>query len=189
MQQINLYKHLPQPVKSLLDARSLLVLYGVFCLMLMLSWLVSLMLKFHDNSKLNAAMAQYTASQHLLVQLSEKYPSSAVQLKAPDAAKIAYCHFKFSNYLETLGHVSVPGIWLSVILISDHGKSIVLKGHALVESQIQYYVDQLNKQKLLSNAPLILQDVTRNQADPNKPALSEILNFSLATKSGEAANE
>ena len=189
MQQINLYKHLPKPIKSLLDARALLVLFGVFCSTLVISWLFTLMLKHHDNSKLMVAMAQYQTSQRLIGQLAEKYPSSAVQMLPPDIAKIAYCRFKFSSYLTALAHVNVPGVWLSAILISDHGKSIIIKGHALVDNQIQYYADQLNKELILKNVPLILQDATRNEPDPKQPALSEILNFSLATKAGEAANE
>jgi hypothetical protein len=72
-------------------------------------------------------------------------------------------------------------------MISDHGKTIVLKGHALVEGQIQYYVDQLNQQQFFSAVPLILQDVTRNPEDPSKPVTGEILNFTLATKAGGSA--
>jgi hypothetical protein len=184
MQQINLYRYLPHPIKSLLDARALLVLCGVFCLALLFSSGIELVIEHHDRVKLNNATAKYQAAQHQLVTLAAKYPSSIVQMKAPDEKKLAYCQFKFSNYLQALANGIVAGVWLTDISISERGKILSVKGHALVESQAQLYVDQLNEEPFFKETPFILQDVERAASTDKKPA-SDMLNFRISTKAAQ----
>jgi hypothetical protein len=178
MQQINLYTHLPHPVKSLLDARALLVLFGVFCLMLMLSYGVGLLQRHHDNVKLERASQQFETAQLQIKALVLKYPSAVVQ--APDVTKLIYCKFKFSTYLEAFAAAIVPGVWLTNISISAHGASLAVKGHALLEGQAQLYAEQLNNESLFKQTPLVLQDIMRNSADDKKAA--NMLSFRIATK-------
>ncbi len=181
MQQINLYTHLPHPVKSLLDARALLVLFAVFCSMLMLSYGVGLLLRHHDNVKLANASQQFKTVQLEIKALALKFPSSVVQ--APDVAKLRYCKFNFSAFLEAFAAAIVPGIWLTDIAIADRGASLSIKGHALLEGQAQLYAEQLNNQLIFKDTPLILEDVMRNSADDKTAA--NMLSFRIATKVAE----
>jgi hypothetical protein len=179
MQQINLYEYLPKPTKLLLDGRSILILYGVFCSMLLLSSLFGLIGRHSDTKRLVTAKASYSLAQHRLQDIANKHPSAEVQMHAPDIAKLGYCKVHFSTYLAALSHALVPGIALTNIVISDHGATIMLKGNSLVEDQAQKYVESLKKQPIFSNASLILQDVTRTtDKETNLPYIT----FNIATK-------
>ena len=119
MQQINLYEYLPKPTKLLLDGRSILILYGVFCSMLLLSSLFGLIGRHSDTKRLVIAKASYSLAQHRLQDIANKHPSAEVQMHAPDIAKLGYCKVHFSTYLAALSHALVPGIALTNIVISD----------------------------------------------------------------------
>jgi hypothetical protein len=179
MQQINLYTYLPHPVKSILDARALSVLFGVFCLMLMLTYCVGLMQKHQDKVKLAQANQGFQVAKDRLSALVLQFPSAVTT--APDVAKLAYCKFKFSTKLEALAAAIVPGVWLSDISIAAQGESLAIKGHALIEGQVQLYVEQLNNQKTFQQTPLVLQDMTRGDLS-DKKADDNILNFQITTK-------
>jgi hypothetical protein len=182
MQQINLYTHLPHPVKSLVDARALLVLFGVFCLTLLLSFSAGLLQKYHDYAKLAQAAKQFQTAKDYLTVLALKNPS--VIMQAPDIAKLAYCKFKFSALLEAFAEAIVPGVWLTDISITGRGQSLSVKGHALVEGQVQLYAEQLNHLEIFKQTPLVLQDVTRGSADDKKSSVN-MLNFRISTKAAQ----
>jgi Tfp pilus assembly protein PilN len=181
MQQINLYKNLPQPIRSILDARALLLLYSVFCLMLIVSFFLGLIQKHHDTVLRDKSMQQYVDAQHRLVVLAAKYPTTVVQMEPPDVARLGQCKVKFSQYLTAFADGIIPGVWLTNISITDHGKTLLLKGHAQVENQVQAYVESLKQQPLLQNAALFLQDVTRANVTDKKGTTS-VLSFSIASQ-------
>jgi hypothetical protein len=137
------------------------------------------MQKHHDKVKLAYANQDFQVAKDRLATLALQYPSAVTS--APNIAKLAYCKFKFSTMLEALASSIVPGVWLSDISISAQGESLAIKGHALIEGQVQLYVEQLNNQKTFQQTPLVLQDMTRGDV-ADKKASDKILNFLITTK-------
>jgi hypothetical protein len=68
--------------------------------------------------------------------------------------------------------------------ITGRGQSLSVKGHALVEGQVQLYAEQLNHLEIFKQTPLVLQDVTRGSADDKKSSVN-MLNFRISTKAAQ----
>jgi Tfp pilus assembly protein PilN len=179
MQQINLFRHLPQPIKSALDLKMLILLYAAFLMVLMLVSFVSVIGKFVDDSHLNHATKNFTKAQQNLVALAGKYPKSAAEIKLPDMEKLQTCKVQFSKYLTGIANAFISGVWLTEIDIHDHGQTINLKGNSLSEQQVQTYLDQLKKQDVFAGTSLYLQEIQQTPADTKSPS---VLSFTLTTK-------
>ncbi|MES2218511.1 MAG: PilN domain-containing protein [Pseudomonadota bacterium] len=150
MQQINLFKFVKLPIKSVIDGKLLLSLYGIFFGFLMLVFLISIF----QNHRLRVAETNLKdsveAKRKELVSLATLYPTS-IPTQILDATRLPLCNIKFSNYLASFSQAYVSGIWLTNISISKNGEEISLKGHALRALEVHQFLLQLKQQNLFAN--------------------------------------
>ena len=164
MQQINLYKYVKMPVKSALDARFLLELFGGFFAFLALVLLVTLLREAQLGHAENVGKLTLDAKRKELITLAGQYPQNTIPAQILDATRLPICNVKFSTYLQAFAEAYVAGVWLTQIDISKSGQEISLKGHALRPLQVQQFLLQLKEQQTFAN---ISFDITQLSDQPS----------------------
>ena len=174
-QQINLFKFVKMPVKSPLDARFMLELFGGFLALLTVILLGTL---FHEARLDNAEATSKTtldAKRKELVALAGLYPQTTIPTQILDSTRLPMCNIKFSNYLQSFAAADVSGVWLTEISISKSGQEISLKGHALRTLQVQQFLLQLKQQQMFANISFDILQLT----DEPPPISFEVIGRSV----------
>jgi Tfp pilus assembly protein PilN len=174
MQQINLYQYLQKPDRSPLSAKTVLLSYGLFLLLLLICYFYGLIQAHHQAVAFNQATSDLNQSRQHLVTLVEKYPQFNLDSQILNANQA--CQVRFSRYLTGLASVAVPGVWLTEITISE-SMQLMLKGHALKAEAVQQYMNQLNSHHHFLGKDFALQELT--EAEETK-----LLDFSVVTSDG-----
>lgn len=182
-QQVNLAKYISLPIKSPLDMRRLMIFYGIFLLFLMFVYLGMLSLKSHQVAKYNELKITLDNAKQELIQTAAKYPQSQASIKYLNTSLFSICNVKFSAYLEGFAKAAVPGVWLTDINVSNHGKEISLKGFALKATQAQQYLIQLKNLSVFDKLTFELKELTETtESSDTEKTSSKPLNFQLTAK-------
>jgi hypothetical protein len=150
-QEINLFKFVKLPIKSVLDAEVFGILFGGFFGFLMLVFLITLFHQARLSSTAEVAKNNLEAKRRELVALAGRYPESGIPSQILDSTRLPMCNTKFSSFLESFSQAVIPGIWLTEITIAQSGHEISLKGHALRALEVQQFLLQLKQQSLFAN--------------------------------------
>lgn len=191
-QEINLYLALPRVEKKFLTFETITMIYGLFLLVLFLSYVYQLTGRSRQLDQLATLNVQLTEAKKQLEMTIAKYPlinpdditGSVNRLQADISLKKELITAlseptRFSAYLTTIGSADINGLWLSDIIFLKNGSEIQLKGIALREENIHRYYDSLKAQSLFSNMEFELQGVTLQTE--NKDSTKNI-NFEIKGK-------
>lgn len=192
-QQINLYRYLPRPVKSLLTADAIAKGYLVFLGVLFISTIHSLWHNHSLNLQNKELMTQLTESQTMLNETHLRYPSINIKevglhvenMKQSYEEKqriyLLLSHtLKFSQYMYALANSTVPGTWLTDFIFSASSQSVILKGAATQSSSLEAFLEQLKQQPVFSELDFELSEL--NQAKENNMS---VLTFNIQSKATE----
>jgi hypothetical protein len=163
-QQINLYKFVKMPVKSALDARFMLELFGAFFAVLTLILLVTVVQEKRLGYAEEASKATLDEKRKELVILAGLNPQTPIPVQIIDSTRLPMCNIKFSNYLQSFADADVQGVWLTEISISKSGQQISLKGHALRTLQVQQFLLQLKQQHMFADISFDILQITDQPA-------------------------
>lgn len=74
----------------------------------------------------------------------------------------------FSQYFSALANTPSPGTWLTSIDIKKGGKTIVLKGYTINQSQLLEYVNNINTDKAFMKRTFRLEHLSEADAKKNR---------------------
>ncbi|GEM_PF-5653704 len=179
MQQINLYNFLPQPIRSSISFKILVILYAVPLIFFGILYAYGVHAKEQEESKYQIVSAK-------LVEVQKHLDAAKLKYANPLGAGItgSKCQVRFSLFMEALAKAAPPGVWLTQINISQSGNKMDLRGHALLSGQVQQFLDNLKQQKVFAKHIFELQELSELHAvslQPEQPATS-YFNFSVSSK-------
>lgn len=187
-QQINLYQLIPGRQKLDFNSKQFIIGCSIFILILLLNTLFAIWQKHKSQTMLTELTTKSSEAKQELLKLMVKYPAlnpqdldaSMNKLQEEIDAKTKMMlllsqGIGFSKNLTALAAASVPGLWLSEILISEGGTNISLQGQARESAAIQLFLTALAQQPAFINNSLKLQSMTKTNESP-------YLNFLIATK-------
>ena len=183
MQNINLYRFLPRPVKSTLTYNTLLFCYAIFFILLMGKFFLDLTHKHQVTVALIQSNAELASLQSQVSTLSDQYAkNNSVVAMAQDTTDLP-CHAKFSSYLQTIAEAIISGVWLTNINILANGKQVTLSGYAVKAPDVQQFLAKLNQQALFAALNFEIEQLNEpEQADTIDQAAKNYLSFTLVSK-------
>jgi hypothetical protein len=184
-QQVNLRKYVALPIKSPLDAKRMLSLFGILIALLMAIYFCGDLLKRAQLSELSDLKNSLDETRKNLVFTAAKFPQSQVSIKLLDSSRLSSCNTKFSTYLTSFAKAITPGAWLTDIQITNNGMQFILGGHVLQASQAQQYLTQLKQLPEFANYVFEITQLTlKTDLSDTTKSSNQPLNFQLTAKSG-----
>lgn len=173
-QQINLNRYLPKTVVNLLPLKTILVYWGLLCLILVVPSIYVMLYYNHQASRLNEIKQQKQKLAQDFVVLKNKYDhllGEEKQAQSPDMSQFRQklqqlrqnSSLLYSHYLVALGKYTPQNVWLTNIEISKGGNFVKLRGKALSYHDVTVFTQNLNKSQAFKNKNFETLNIDQSQ--------------------------
>ncbi len=204
-QTVNLFLAIPQEKTGTLPVRRFVPILGVFLIILLGVWLYGLWQVKVLHKQLDDLSQKVIAVSGTMAQLSNKTATpttseaqlasllkevaSETQLFASIKQEKQRADYGFSPYLLALGQKTLPGVWLTKIIITNQGRDISLSGETDNNANVLVFMASLKKTKAFKNRHIKLVSLgggAQVQSQPvTKAPTLKVLNHFEVTANGE----